>query len=172
MKEGDVIVELNGKPVTDMRRFRLMVSQTAPKTKVTMRVLRESKSISLTTTLGELPTDLAGTTLEAPDASASSPLDNLELKDPSAEVRRQFTLPPSIRGAVVTTVPDDSPASTAGLAVGDVIIEVNRAPVADAASAARLARKAGGKHLLLRVWSSGGGGEGSTRYVVLEDTKP
>ena len=172
MKDGDVVVELNGKPVSDMRHFRLMVSQTAPKTKVTMKVLREGKSVSLTATLGELPTNLAANTLEAPEAVASSPLDGLALKDLSAEVRRQLDAPDSLKGALVTAVPDDSPASTAGLAVGDIIIEVNRTPVADAASAASLARKAGDKHLLLRVWSTGGGGEGGTRYVVLEDTKP
>jgi serine protease Do len=172
MKDGDVVVELNGKPVSDMRHFRLMVSQTAPKTKVTMKVLREGKSVSLTATLGELPTNLAANTPEAPEAVASSPLDGLALKDLSAEVRRQLDAPDSIKGALVTAVPDDSPASTAGLAVGDIIIEVNRTPVADAASAASLARKAGDKHLLLRIWSAGGSGEGGTRYVVLEDTKP
>jgi serine protease Do len=174
MKDGDVVVELNGKPVADLRHFRLMVSQTAPKTKVTMKVYREGKAVSLTATLGELPNELAVNTLEAPEAPESSPLDNLALKDLSTEVRRQLDAPDSVKGAVVTAVPEESAASTAGLTVGDVIIEINRAPVADAAAANKLARKAGGKHLLLRVWhaSGGSGGEGGLRYVVLEESKP
>ena len=173
MKDGDVVVELNGKAVADLRHFRLMVSQTAPKTKVTMKVYRAGKAVSLTATLGELPDNLAGNTLEAPDAPENSPLDNLALKDLTAEVRRQLDVPEDLKGAVITTVPEESAASTAGLTVGDVIIEINHTAVADAAAAAKLARQAGGKHLLMRVWHSGGSGsEGGMRYVVLEDAQP
>ena len=173
MKDGDVVVELNGKAVADLRHFRLMVSQTAPKTKVTMKVYREGKAVSLTATLGELPNELAGNTLEAPEAPESSPLDNLALKDLTADARRQVGAPEDMKGALVTAVPEESAASTAGLTVGDVIVEINRTSVADAAAATKLARKAGGKHLLMRVWhSSGTGGEGGMRYVVLEDGKP
>ena len=43
MKAGDVIVEFNGKPVTDYAHLRLMVAQTPPKTSVTFKVLREGK---------------------------------------------------------------------------------------------------------------------------------
>lgn len=172
MKDGDVVVELNGKAVSDMRHFRLMVSQSAPKTKVTMKIYRDGKPVTITATLGELPSGLTAITSEAPEAKETSPLDNLSLKDLTAETRREADVPDDIKGAMVTAVPEDSPASTAGLTVGDVIIEVNRTTVTDAASATKVARKAGGKHLLLRVWHPSTSGEGGTRYVVLEESKP
>ncbi len=46
LKEGDVVIEFNGKKVTDSRQLRLMVAQCPPKTKVTLRVLRDGKEKS------------------------------------------------------------------------------------------------------------------------------
>ncbi len=46
------------------------------------------------------------------------------------EIARQFELPAGIRGAVVTDVDPDSPAARA-LQPGDVILQVNRRPVAN-----------------------------------------
>ncbi len=60
VEEGDVIVELNGKKVTDPRKLSLLVAQTPPGSKVDMRVLRGSAGgkpteKNLTATLAELP---------------------------------------------------------------------------------------------------------------------
>ncbi|HEY9173833.1 MAG TPA: Do family serine endopeptidase, partial [Verrucomicrobiae bacterium] len=55
LKEGDVIIEFNGKKVTDSRHLRLLVSQTAPGTKADVKLLRDGKEKNLTVKLGELP---------------------------------------------------------------------------------------------------------------------
>src|SRR5215471_8949382 len=54
-KEGDFVIEFNGKKVSDMGKLRLMVSQTPPGTKVTLKVLRDGKEKTLTATLIEFP---------------------------------------------------------------------------------------------------------------------
>src|SRR5213075_965694 len=54
IQEGDVIVEFNGQKVTDSRALRLMVSQTEPKSKVTLKLLHEGKPRSANVTLDEL----------------------------------------------------------------------------------------------------------------------
>src|SRR4051794_15128692 len=61
IQDGDVIVEINGKKVSDSRNLRLMVSQTPPNSKINLKLLRDDKSknklteLRVTATLGELP---------------------------------------------------------------------------------------------------------------------
>ena len=43
-----MVIDLNGKKVTDSRHFRLMVAQTPPKSKVTLKLLRDGKEKTLT----------------------------------------------------------------------------------------------------------------------------
>jgi len=43
LKEGDVIIEFNGKKVTDSRHLRLMAAQTPPGTRVPLKVIRDGK---------------------------------------------------------------------------------------------------------------------------------
>ena len=57
LKDGDVIVEFKGKKVTDSRHLRLMVAQTAPDTKVTLKVIRDGDELTCTVKLGELPAE-------------------------------------------------------------------------------------------------------------------
>jgi serine protease Do len=172
LKEGDVITVFNGKNVADNRHFRLMVSQTAPKTKVSLKVLRDGEPKTFTVTLGEMPTDAVaggGAPPVLESEGRGTALDGLELVDVDSRARRQFEIPSAIKGALVMKVPDDSAASAAGLQPGDVILEVDRNRVETAAAALAAGRKARSEQLLLRVWSAGPGGEGGTRFLVLEN---
>src|ERR1017187_2268004 len=56
-KEADFVIEFNGQKVRDMRQLRLIVSQTAPGRKVTVRIVRDGKEKTLTAILGELPNE-------------------------------------------------------------------------------------------------------------------
>jgi serine protease Do len=68
------------------------------------------------------------------------------------------------RGALVSEVTSGGPADRAGIDRGDVVLEVNRQPVEDAAEFAKLVRAAEpGKTLLLLVRSGGG-----TRFVTVK----
>jgi len=55
IKTGDVIVEFNGKPVSDSRNLKLMVGQVTPGTKAEAKVLRQGKEKSFELTLKEAP---------------------------------------------------------------------------------------------------------------------
>jgi len=168
LKEGDVIVEFNGKKVSDFRHLRLMVAQTAPKTKVTLKIIRDGREKPLTATLGELPENLTATG-GAPSEKAEprvDALDGVEVTDLDSRSRRQFDVPASVRGALVTKVDAESEAYDAGLRPGDVILEIDRKPVRDAEAAVELSGKVEGKRVLLRVWNNGG-----TRFVVVDNSK-
>jgi serine protease Do len=169
IKEGDVIIELNGKKVADHRQLRLMASQTPPKTKVTVKLLRQGKEKVLAATLGELTPELvAGRGPSSPGGGgeAGDLLDGVEVADLDARTRRQFDLRPELEGALVTKVDEESPAYTAGLRPGDVIVEINHEEVKGADEAIELSKKVKDKSVLLHVWS-----KGARRYVVVEEEK-
>lgn len=173
LRAGDVIVELNGRKVTDSRHFRLMVAQTPPGTKVTLKLLRDGKERSLTATLGTLPAELGGTgESDAPvtEQSKSDALDGVEVADLDSRSRRQNDIPADVQGALITRVEPNSPAAAAGLKPGDVILEIERKPVANADEAVELSEKVKGDRVLLRVWSRGDGQAG-TQYVVVDKSK-
>jgi len=172
LRERDVIIELNGKKVPDSRHLRLMVSQTAPKTKVTMKIIRDAREKTITATLGTLPDELGGTGEGSEDQSGmskSDALDGVEVGDLDAQSRRQYNIPSHVRGALVTKVDADSPAGEAGLHEGDVILEINRQAVRDADEAVRLSEKAKEKRVWLRTWSGSSGG--GFRYFSVEEPK-
>ncbi len=181
LEDGDVIVDFNGKKVTDPRSLQLAVAQTAPGTKVSVQVLREESGKmaqkTVSATLGELPSDaVAGNNRTQRQNQGGSQtmdaLDGVEVAELDAAARRQFDIPRTLRGALVANVDPNSAAAEAGLQQGDVIVEINRQPVRSADDAVNLSEKAKGDRVLLRVWSrAGGGGTGGTHYLLVESSK-
>ena len=167
LKDGDVVVEFNGKKVTDSRHLRLMVSQTPPATKAPLKVIRDGKEQTLTVKLGELPAEGLAKAGERSGGlrrgTGADPFDGVSVEDLDARGRRQFDIPGHVHGALVTDVDPGSTAAAAGLRAGDVIQEINRQPVNGADEAIRLSERIKSDRVLLRVWSQGG-----SRFLVLE----
>jgi serine protease Do len=166
LKNGDVILEFNGKPVKDSRHLKLEVARAKPGEMVPVKILRENDSKTLKVTLRELPATEKLAKAESTDAEETDALHGVTVTDLSAQARRQFNVPREIQGALVTDVDPGSAAAEAGLKPGDVIIEINRKPVVSAEDAAKLTENAKDKTTLLRVWS----GRGS-HYVVVDEGK-
>jgi serine protease Do len=123
-KTGDVILELDRKPVQRAADLRERVAMKGPGAEVSIVVLREGKKKTLTATLDERPTSeqLAGakaTTTEKLGVTVQNLTDDLAKK---------FGLE-GLKGVVVTEVEPDSPAASAGIQPGSLIQEVNRQPV-------------------------------------------
>jgi serine protease Do len=64
-------------------------------------------------------------------------------------------IPSQVNGAVIANVRPGSPADDAGLAPGDVIVEVDRKPVSNAEQFVGDVHANSGKDVLLLVWSRG-----------------
>lgn len=175
LKEGDVILEVNGKKITDPRHLRLTISQLAPKSKATLKVIRDGKERNVTATLGALASDGRGGAAEGESEgkgdSKVEQLDGVEVGDLDNQTRQQLEIPARIKGALVTKVAPDSKAHEAGLQEGDVIMEINRQPVTDAEHAVQLSEKAKGDRVLVRIYRQVGGGQGIMRYISVEATK-
>ena len=179
LKDGDFVTEFSSKKVGDMRQFRLLVSQTAPDTKVTLKVLRDGKEKTITVTLGTMPEELlARGERVQPGERAPSDMDALDgvevtnLDDLDARARRQSGISKDLQGAVVSSVQPSSNSAEAGLRPGDVIVAINRQAVRDAKDAVALSEQAKGDQILLRVWrGSAGGGDGGMLYMTVDNVK-
>jgi len=150
VKSGDVITDFNGKPVTDSRHLKLQVGSTTPGAAVPMNVLRDGKTVTLTVTVKELPGDkLADATPAA--GKADDALHGVGVADLDQATREQLKVPSQIKGAVVSSVEEDSVAYEAGLRQGDVILEINRQPVKNAEQATALCEKPASMVSLVKV---------------------
>jgi serine protease Do len=178
-KDGDFVIEFDGHKVTEMRNLRLLVSQTAPGTKVTLKVLREGKEKTFSLTLGTMPEEfMAEGSRAQPGQRGNSEMDALDgvevtdLGELDGRTRRQYDLPKDIQGALVTSIQPDSNAAEAGLKAGDIIVSINREPVHSANEAVRLSEKAKSDRILLRVWrGNSGGGGGGMLYLSVDNVK-
>jgi len=182
IKDGDVVVAINDKKVTDPRTLQLLVTKTPPHTKVEVKVLRGEPGArlvekTLTATLGELPQEAMGGGGESETHGRQSKsnmdsLDGVEVADVNAQFRSQFDIPSNIHGALVTSVDPDSNSAQAGLHQGDVILEIDRHPVHNADEAVKLSEETKGDIVLLRVWTPGeNGGPSGTRYLTVDNIK-
>ena len=170
LKEGDVITALNGEPVTDSNNLKNQVSAFAPGTKLNLDVLREGKTEQITATTTERPGAKGKgkgglESLSKNNANDEGVLNGVAVDDLDRAGRRELNLPAKLKGAVITQVDPESASARAGLKAGDVILEINRQPVANAKDAIELSTKAEGKKTLLKLWS-----RGSTLYVVVDET--
>jgi serine protease Do len=134
VESGDVIVEVNGKPVDDSRTLRLMVGSMAPGSQISLRVLHNNQPRNVTITLGELPvkeTASAETPLHQKSAAPdlNRPRLGIAVADLTPEIAQHLNIPSGVRGVIIGDVEEGSAASEAGLQLGDVVQEVNHKPV-------------------------------------------
>ena len=155
LKTGDVVKEVDGKPVEDASELQMAVGLKSPGDKVTLQVLRDGKSENYSLKLASL--DDKDNSEQASNQSHGKARWGIGLTDVSADVRSQLRLPDDVKGAVVTNVQPGSAADNAGLQRGDVILQVNRKPTKTAADAKQaLTSIQDGQDALLLVHSNGG----------------
>jgi len=160
LKNGDIILELNGKQVTDANELRMNISMMAPGTSVSLKVLRNGQDQNFTVTLGELPAEKASA--EQSSGEQNSELSGIAVQNITPNLAQQLGVPAGTAGVVVTKVDPSSAAADAGLQRGDVIQEVNRKPVHNASDFAAAMRTAKDSQALLLV-----NRQGSTMYVAV-----
>jgi serine protease Do len=154
IQRGDVIVEYNGRPITDGRELSQMVAATPPGTDVRIKVIRDKKEMTLTAEVEEMTeTEVAGAT---PGGETESGRLGLSVTNLDEATARQLNLE-NTDGVLVNGVEFNSPADKAGIQRGDVILEVNNQAVANVNQFRDFVRKTSpGSSLLLLVQRGGG----------------
>ncbi len=156
LKVGDVITQLDRHEVSDASELQVEVGQKSPGTTVHLQVMRDGKSVAIPVTV-EAMGSRDRSSKETADAEPGKPRWGVGLADISPELREQLQAPADLRGAVIQRVQPGSPADNAGLQSGDVIVEVDRKPVQNAADVQKALRSVPkGQDALLLVWSNGG----------------
>ena len=126
LKNGDIILEINGQPIDDANQLRLKIGNLEPNASVKLKVLRDGKTQDVAVQLGEFPSKEERAS--SGDRSESG-LEGVSVSDLTPETAQQLKLPETAKGVVVEEVSPASRAADAGLQSGDVIQEVNHQAV-------------------------------------------
>lgn len=161
LKSGDVIISYNDTPVTNTAALRSAVAMMKPGTKITLKILREDKPITLTLEVGTFPTDeKIATTKESQESKESKYGITVQTLTPELAESMGYK---NDKGVVVIQVASKSPAAWAGIKKGTLIVSVNRHPVTSAAEFNKAVEATPAGNPLLLLIKTGGG----MRFVTL-----
>jgi serine protease Do len=158
IKRGDVIVSYDGKKIQDTSSLPSLVAATPVGKTVAVEVMRDGEMQSVNVTIAKLNEQTA-----ALDPQQEKGEWGFALQDITPEQRRTMNLPGK-DGVLVTSVVPGSPAADANVQAGDVILQINRAPVSSVQGMKdEIAKSKGDKPLLLLLRRA----DGTTSYAAL-----
>ncbi|MEP6831091.1 MAG: Do family serine endopeptidase, partial [Rhizomicrobium sp.] len=164
LRNGDVVIGFDNRPVTDSRSFPRVVAATPIGKTVNIDVLRKGKKQSYRIPIAKLeegPADKPGKKLPPPtDPKAKSKLSQMGLTVIALDenARAKYKLAGNVHGVVVSAVDSASPAADKNFRPGDVIVEAQNQPVktpADLEARVDADAKAGKKAELMLVNRNG-----------------
>jgi len=124
IEQGDVIVEFDGKAISESKDLPQVVASTPVGKSVNVKLLRNGKTLDRSVKVSEMEENVA-----VANAPAHKTL-GITVQNLTPEMARRLRINTD-SGVVVTGVEPGSPAANAGIQTGDVIREVNRKPVKD-----------------------------------------
>lgn len=159
LKDGDVILEFDGKPVKNSSDLPLFASMAGVGKKVSVKLWRAGKESTVSLKLAEFPSDEEKVAEAQPDEGASL---GLVVADITPALQRELELDQT-GGVVVKSVDPAGPAARAGLSPGDVIRSINGQNINRARELKQLVDKAEpGSLLRLQVQR-----QGNRRFVAI-----
>ncbi|MFN2501486.1 MAG: Do family serine endopeptidase [Pyrinomonadaceae bacterium] len=161
LKRGDVITAINGEKIEDNNVLRNKVAGTLPGTEIRLTVVRDGEELQLTATLDELKnrepqsqrSDKGGG--NGTDPQNENGRLGLSLQPVTPQTARQLGLDSDTGGLIVTDVDENGPAAEAGIAPGDVLLEVNRKTVNSIADVSAALEGKGDSPVLLLITRRG-----------------
>jgi serine protease Do len=154
LRTGDVIIKVNGEKIVTASDLQLMASTHAPGTAMALTVMRDGKTQNFDVKLGEYHANKEVAESSEPEEGKGRL--GVAVAELTPEIRQQLQLPDRVKGVAVEQVRPGSPAEDAGIAQGDVILEVNRHEIASADQLkSELQKTVKDQDVLLLVWSNG-----------------
>jgi serine protease Do len=154
LRQGDVIVAVDGERLADNNALRNRVAGTKPGSKVAIEVLREGRSQTLHATLdAQTPGRTArSSATEGSDAQGFG----MTVQPLTPEVARELELTGRREGVVIRDIDPDGAAAAAGLQAGDVIVQVNGQAVTSTSELTSALGQTSDRPALLLVARKGG----------------
>jgi serine protease Do len=169
LQPGDVVLTYDDRAIERSRQLPRLVADTPADKVVKMTVWRAGRPHDVDVKVAALdpnrPASPPPIEPERPKAPPTVDAVGLKLARLTADLRKQFSLPETAKGVVVTDVPSNSAAAAKGLRPGDLVIAVGSTPVAtpeEVQQKAALAKRSGRRELLVRIER-----DGITRFVAL-----
>jgi serine protease Do len=148
IQRGDIILNVDGKPVTDSNQLRMSISMMQPGTNIKVKVLRNGSEQVMSLKLAEMPTESAKVESDGGEDSTKA-LEGVEVTNLTPRTAERLGLPASTAGVIVADIDPASKVVDSGLRKGDVIQEVNHQPVKNVSEFQSAVKKAGSDPLLL-----------------------
>jgi serine protease Do len=160
VKRGDIITAINGEKIEDSNVLRNKIAGTLPGTEIRLTVQRDGQTQELTATLDEFETaetssnNQNGQSPQTEQQSENGRL-GLSLQQVTPEIAKQLGLSSENEGMLVTEVDPNGPAAEAGIARGDVLLEINRTAVNSTNDIESALQQTGDRPILLLISRKG-----------------
>ncbi len=125
LRHGDIVLTFDGQPVKDYTNLSLIVANTPIGKDVKVGIFRDGKEMTVNLTVAEMKEDPSETGPVAASAAGQLGL-TLRAITPEVAARQNLT---EREGLYIAGIAADSPAAESGLAVGDVVMEINSKPI-------------------------------------------
>ncbi len=151
-KQYDVIVEINGQPIEDSNALKFKIADIEPGRKISVKVIRDGKEITLTPTIEEMEPEV-----EKGQATSADKDVGLSLAPMTPGLARRYGYR-TTEGLLVTEVRNYSEAEKAGVTTGDIILEANRKKLATVREFENILKKTPtGEEVILLIRREGDG---------------
>ncbi len=124
LQTGDIILELNGKPIKSRDTFRNQISMMDPGSEAKLKVFRKGKNIMVNVKLDAVPDETSSPVVVSQKLG-------IEVENLSPELSRQLGYAMTDEGVVITKIKPGSPAALAGLRPGCLIQAINHKKIAN-----------------------------------------
>ncbi len=122
LKVGDIVVEVDGQKISEVRELQFKIMRTEPGKEINLKVIRDGKETNLKIRVGEMPEDRQVGEAEQGQANLG-----LVLRDLTQEEEARL----GVKGVLVVRVVPNSLAMQSGIAPGDIILRVDNRPVSN-----------------------------------------
>lgn len=166
LDRGDVILEYDGRPIESPSQLRNAVARTTVGKKIAIKYARDKRMKTVDIAIDEQPKSIAKAGGEGPEESAGPAglFSDFEVRDMTSELARRLGLSTAEKGVVIVHVRSGSAAEEAGLKEGDVILELNRRPIANQRSFESAASQVAKDQSVLLLIKR----QGRTLYITLK----
>ncbi|HQL64396.1 MAG TPA: PDZ domain-containing protein, partial [bacterium] len=123
LKPGDIILEFNGTPISDVRDLQNKVADAKIGETVNLGVWREKKKINIPIKIAERPEE--ETIAKTESESIEKPWRGLTVSDITNELRKRFGIGSNIQGVIVLNVEPGSAADECEITSGTIIRRIN-----------------------------------------------
>ncbi len=172
IKQGDIIVKVDGKDVTPDTTLSYLAANVKPGTRVPIELIRDGKTMTVQVTVGTRPAEdqLGGFDPDADEGAQGSEQGSedsgaaaigLNVATLTPQIARSIGIDPATKGVVVVGVDPSSDAAQKQVRRGDVVVSVNRTAVTTPEELSRIlaqAKRSGAGQVLLYITRRNGGG--------------